>query len=248
MDLPPHGTTHPVGTGSGWILAFLDPYLADLAQGPSLLLIGMMMVAGVLGTAGCPFTIPTMLGIAGTAGTTGDASSSAKKRGLRLAVSFSGGMWLGMIVLGTMAGSAASLSNGPVRRIWSLVMVGLAVFLGIRILRGRSSGVPFLPDGLDRASAPGAFLVGLFYSAGPPLISLVFVIGLGFGHMTPAFGALLGFSFGLGRSIPFVFAGMAADSLAQAGCRMNRKHWVRYAGASLMFLVAGYYLYLLNRS
>lgn len=167
MDLPPHGTTHPVGTGSGWILAFLDPYLADLTQGPSLLLIGMMMVAGVLGTAGCPFTIPTMLGIAGTAGA-GDASSSAKKRGLRLAVSFSGGMWLGMIVLGTMAGSAASLSNGPVRRIWSLVMVGLAVFLGIRILRGRSSGVPFWRMDLTGQARPGPSLSDCSIARGPP--------------------------------------------------------------------------------
>lgn len=243
MDHPLQGTVHHAGTGSGWILSLLNPYLANLHHGPSLLLIGLMVVAGVLGTAGCPFTMPTMLGIAGTAGAE-DASSPGARKGLGLGVSFSGGMWLGMILLGTMAGSAAVLIEGPVRRIWSLVMVILALFLGIWILRSRSSGVLFLPTRLFQTSVSGAFFVGLFYSTGAPLVSLLFVFGLGFGHMTPGFGALLGFSFGLGRSVPFLLAGIASDSIAQAGCRMNGNRWVRYAGASFMFLVAGYYLYL----
>jgi cytochrome c-type biogenesis protein len=62
--------------------------------------------------------------------------------------------------------------------------------------------------------------------------------------MTPAFGAFLGFSFGLGRSLPFLFAALAVSPFSRASCRMGKNRWMRYAGASVLFLVAGYYLYL----
>lgn len=230
-------------TGSGssaWIQSFLDPYMRQLHHSPGLLLVGLMVVAGLLGTAGCPFTIPTLLGIAGVAG---EASAVEKRKGLLLGVFFSGGMWLGMIVLGAMAGKASTFLGGPVRGLWSLVMVGLAVFLGIWILRDRPSGLGTLSGRLVRRGLSGAFLVGLLYSLGPPLVSLLFIFSLGFVPMTPAFGALLGLSFGLGRSLPFLFAGMIVSPFSTS-CRMGQNRWMRYTGASLLFLVAAYYLYL----
>lgn len=231
----------PDGTGSAWIRSFLDPYMTQLHHSPGLLLIGLMVVAGLLGTAGCPFTIPTLLGVAGVAG---EASADERRKGILLGVSFSGGMWLGMIVLGGMAGKASAFLAGPVRGLWGLLMVGLAVFLGIWILRDRPSGLGTLSGQLVRKGLPGAFFVGLLYSLGPPLVSLLFIFGLGFAPMTPAFGAFLGFSFGLGRSLPFLFTALAVSPLSRASCRMGENRWMRYAGASALFLVAAYYLYL----
>jgi len=232
---------HKAGAGSAWLLSFLKPWLAALDHGPSLFLVGLMIVAGVIGTAGCPFTIPTVLGVAGAAGT--EDAASGKRRGLWLGSAFSGGMWLGMIFLGAVSGSVALMVNGEMRRIWSLTMVGLALFVGLRILRKRSPGPSVFRSGTPR-TLPWAFLVGFLYSLGAPLISLMVLFGLGLPHMTPAYGALMGFSFGLGRSAPFILAGIASDRIAEAGCRINGVGWVRYAGASLMLFVAAYYLWL----
>ena len=231
------------GTGSTWIRSFLDPYTAHLHQDPILFLIGLMIVAGLLGTAGCPFTIPTLLGITAV---TGESSAQEKRKGFLLGASFSGGMWLGMIGLGALAGKASAFLSGPIRGLWGLVMVALAVFLGFWILRGGSgiAGIGAISGHLARKGISGAFFVGLLYSLGPPLVSLLFLFGLGFVPMTPGFGALLGFSFGLGRSLPFLFAAMAANSLTGSSCRLGQNRWMRYAGASILFLVAGYYLYL----
>lgn len=234
-------TLHKAGTGSVWLLSFLKPWHVMLDRGPGFLLIALMIAAGAIGTAGCPFTIPTMLGIAGTAGA--EAAASGKRRGLWLGAAFSGGMWLGMIFLGAVAGSVALMVGGEMRRIWSLSMVALALFVGLWILKKRSPGPSVFRFGTPR-TLPWAFLVGLLYSLGAPLISLMVLFGLGLSHMTPTYGALLGFSFGLGRSAPFVLEGVASDRISEAGCRINGVCWVRYAGASLMFLVAAYYLWL----
>jgi cytochrome c-type biogenesis protein len=231
----------PEGAGSSWLLSFLNSWLVILDHGPSLLLVGLMIVAGAIGTAGCPFTIPTMLGIAGTAGA--EDAASGKRRGLWLGASFSGGMWLGMILLGAVAGSVSLMVGGEMRRMWSLAMVGLALFLGVWILRRESPG-PTVFKSRTPATLPWAFFVGLIYSLGAPLISLMVLFGLGMPHMTPAYGALLGFSFGLGRSAPFILAGVASDRVLAAGCRINGISWVRYTSATLMFIVAGYYLWL----
>ena len=244
------GLVSRTGTGSVWIRSLLDPYLYQLHHGSVFFLMALLVVAGFLGTAGCPFTIPTMLGIAGVAGAE-DADASAKKRGLLLGAGFGTGMWLGMILLGALAGRELALISGPARGIWSLAMAALALFLGFLILGRQGSGFPVLSQGNPLRTAlsrlpvlPAAFLVGLFYSAGAPLVSLLFVAGLGIAKMTPEFGALLGLAFGLGRSLPFLLAGVAADALAGAGCRIGGNRWLRVTGGSLMFLVSGYYLWL----
>ena len=242
------GLVSRTGTGSVWIRSLLDPYLDQLHHGSVFFLMALLVVAGFLGTAGCPFTIPTMLGIAGVAGAE-DADASAKKRGLLLGAGFGTGMWLGMILLGALAGSASVLVAGPVRGGWSLAMAALALFMGFVILGRRGNGFPAFSPGFPFRSAlsrlpeiPAAFVVGLFYSAGAPLVSLLFVAGLGIAKMTPEFGALLGLAFGLGRSLPFLLAGVASDAVA--GCRIGENRWLRVTGGSLMFLVAGYYLWL----
>ena len=245
------GAGASINAGSAWIRSLLAPYLPALHQGPGLLLIVLMVAAGLLGTAGCPFTLPTLLGLAGAAGNE-EFSPDGRKRGRMLGVLFSGGMWAGMILLGALAGQVSGLLQGPVRGLWSLAMAGLAFFLGVWILRGRSPAPalfpatpgPFRLSGRIRPGTFGAFLAGLLYSAGPPLVSLLFVFGLGFAPATPGYGALLGFSFGLGRSLPFLLSGWAADPLSRAGCRIGGRRWVRYAGASILFFAGGYYLWL----
>ncbi len=250
MENTLQGSVSHAGTGSTWIRSLIDPSLSHLHHGPGILLVALLVAAGVLGTVGCPFTIPTLLGIAGLAGA-GDADASAKKKGRVLGVSFAAGMWLGMILLGALAGRELALISGPARGIWSLAMAALALFLGFLILGRRGSGFPVLSQGNPLRTAlsripviPAAFLVGLFYSAGAPLVSLLFVAGLGIAKMTPEFGALLGLAFGLGRSLPFLLAGVASDALAGAGCRIGGNRWLRVTGGSLMFLVSGYYLWL----
>ena len=251
MDHSHWSAGSPLQTGSEWMRSLLVPHLPTLHQGPGLLLLALMAAAGFLGTAGCPFTLPTMMGVVGAAGT-GESSPDARKKGLILGALFSGGMLSGMILLGALAGRASGLLQGPVRGLWSLAMVGLAVFLGLWILRGRRSSPPLLPArpgpfrffGRIRPGTSGAFLAGVLYSAGPPLVSLLFVFGLGFAPATAGLGALLGFSFGLGRSLPFLLAGWAADPLSRAGCRIGGRRWHRYAGASILFFAGGYYLWL----
>ncbi len=252
MDHGNLGGGAAINAGSAWIRSLLAPYLPALHQGPGLLLIVLMVAAGLLGTAGCPFTLPTFLGVAGASGNEA-LSPDSRKRGLWLGALFSGGMWIGMILLGALAGRASGLLQGPVRGLWSLVLVGASFFLGIRILRDRSSAPPlfplleaqtWFPARLLRPGNAGAFLAGLLYSAGPPLVSLLFVFGLGFAPETPGYGALLGFSFGLGRSLPFLFSGWLAAPLSRAGCRIGGRRWVRFAGASILFFAGGYSLWL----
>ena len=246
MDHAIQSAGSPLQTGSAWMGSLLASHLPALHQGPGLLLLALMAVAGFLGTAGCLFTLPTMMRVVG------ESSPDARKKGLILGALFSGGMLSGMILLGSLAGRASGLLQGPVRGLWTLVMVGLALFLGIWILRGGSPAPSLFParpgsfrfSGRIRPGMSGAFFAGLLYSAGPPLVSLLFVFGLGFAPSTPAFGALLGFSFGLGRSLPFLLTGWAADPLSRAGCRIGGRRWLRFAGASILFFVGGYYLWL----
>ena len=136
MDHSFQSAGSPLQTGSAWMGSLLAPHLPALHQGSGLLLLALMAAAGFLGTAGCPFTLPTMMGVVGAAGT-GESSPDARKKGLILGALFSGGMLSGMILLGSLAGRASGLLQGPVRGLWTLVMVGLALFLGILDPSGR---------------------------------------------------------------------------------------------------------------
>ena len=132
---------------------FLKTYAEVLLHG-SWLVVGIALVAGLLSSAICPFTLPVGLGIVGVVGT---AESRICGTGFPIAMAFFAGLVLSLTALGALAGVLGFVATQAIGQWWMLIMAALAFVAALAVLAGPSVTLPACRAFL--ASHPQAELV-----------------------------------------------------------------------------------------
>ena len=101
---------------------FLKTYAEVLLHG-SWLVVGIALVAGLLSSAICPFTVPVGLGVVGVVGT---AESRSRGSGFPIAMAFFAGLVLSLTALGALAGVLGFVATQAIGQWWMLIMAALA--------------------------------------------------------------------------------------------------------------------------
>ncbi len=213
---------------------------ADLLFRGSGLVLGVALVAGLLSSAICPFTLPVGLGVAGVVGT---AESRVRGSGFPIAMDFFAGLVLSLTALGAVAGLLGLVATQAVGQWWMLIMAGLAFFAALVVLSGPSLRLPDV-TALRRPGVLGAFLYGLVFSLGTPAVSLLLVLTVAAAEHRPAYGALLALGYGVGRGLPFLLLGLCSGVATRLRCRPSWARAIRVTTGSLLLVITGYYLWI----
>ncbi|GJL52972.1 MAG: hypothetical protein NPIRA02_01040 [Nitrospirales bacterium] len=218
---------------------FLTSY-ADMLLHGSWLVIGIALVAGLLSSAICPFTLPVGLGVAGVVGT---AESRIRGRGLPIAMAFFAGLVLSLTALGTVAGLLGLIATQAVGQWWMLIMAALAFVAALMVLVGPSLTLPELTV-LRQPGLLGAFVYGLVFSLGTPAVSLLLVLTIAAAEHRPAYGALLALGYGLGRGLPFLLLGLCSGAAMRWRCQPSWSRAIRVTTSGLLLVLTGYYVWI----
>jgi cytochrome c-type biogenesis protein len=221
---------------------FLRTYAETLLHG-SWLVVGIALVAGLLSSAICPFTLPVGLGVAGVVGT---AESRTRGSGFLIAMAFFTGLVLTLTALGALAGLLGLVATQAVGHWWMLVMAALALLAALAVLAGPSLRLPTV-TALRRPGLLGAFVYGLVFSLGTPAVSLLLVLTVAAAEHRPAYGALLALGYGLGRGLPFLLLGLFSGAAMRLRCRPSWSRAIRVTTGSLLLMITGYYLWIFLR-
>ena len=232
-------SSHPM-MGAKTLGPFLEPYRHLLLAGPGFVSFGLAFAGGLLACTFCPFTIPTVLGLASIEGT--GPADLPKKKGV-MSAAFSIGMVGSLSILGLGAGQWGQWAQG-ISPFWSLALMVLAVGGAFWLLshpRAPSSTMiyPTKVPGIG-----GALLGGIVFSFGTPLVGLLFLLMLAAATQKPFYALLLGLGFGLGRVLPFWIAGTLSGVYLPRVCPSTWIPRLRIAGAAVLLIVAGIYLWL----
>lgn len=222
---------------------FLKTFTGALAQG-SWFVTGIALVAGLLSSAVCPFTVPVGLGVAGVAGS---SEVQARGTGVLIATAFFGGLVLSLTWLGAGAGLLGLVATDAFGRYWMGVMAGLTLLVAL-LLIWKPVQVESRLLALRRPGIPGAFFYGLAFSLGTPALSLVLLLSLAAAQQQPAYGAALAFAFGLGRGLPFLLLGILGRSLTRLACDSTSSRQAKWTAVMLLLVLAGYYLWFLHKT
>lgn len=221
---------------------FLKNYAGVLLHG-SWLVVGIALVAGLLSSAICPFTLPVGLGVAGVVGT---AESRIRGSGFPIATAFFAGLVLSLTALGALAGVLGLVATQAVGQWWMLIMAALAFVAALAVLSRPSL---WLPDvtALRRPGLLGTFVYGLVFSLGTPAVSLLLVLTVAAAEHRPAYGALLALGYGVGRGLPFLVLGLFSGAAMRLRCQPSWSRAIQVTTGSLLLLITGYYLWIFVR-
>ncbi len=227
----------------GYLIADTSAYslVAFLVAGLAGLIIGLS-----------PSTLPMVPVIVGyvVGGDRKERVRKGKLRGLILASSFVLGMATVDAAIGALFGILGYyvvMTITGYLGITNLLIAGLLIFLGLALLR-----VIRLPLTLTRPvfrrteSVPGAFLLGIPFglSVCPACSPLVLpILGAAAASGKPLIAAALMFTFGLGRGVVVVAAGVAAGALDMAGGTARWIPAVEKGGGVLLVLSGLFFLY-----
>jgi cytochrome c-type biogenesis protein len=214
---------------------FLQPLSAGLAHSPVAAL-GITFVGGILASAVCPCTLPMGIGVAGLAGA---SQARARHGGLQVSTAFFAGIVLSLTALGGLAGRLGALATESFGRDWALGMAVLSL-----IAAGLAWWWPRLP--VDRLTAwrrpgvIGSFVYGIVFSLGTSVAPFLLLLTIAAAVGTPEQAIVLAFIFGLGRGLPFLFAGIVG-SAATGLTRMGLAGRVVQIVSSLALLIVSIY-------
>ncbi len=221
---------------------FLKTYAEVLLHG-SWLVVGIALVAGLLSSAICPFTLPVGLGIVGVVGT---AESRICGTGFPIAMAFFAGLVLSLTALGALAGVLGFVATQAIGQWWMLIMAALAFVAALAVLAGPSVRLHDVTV-LRRPGLLGAFVYGLVFSLGTPAVSLLLVLTVAAAEHQPAYGALLALGYGVGRGLPFLLLGLFSGVAMRLRCQPSWSRAVQVTTGSLLLVITGYYLWIFLR-
>jgi len=221
---------------------FLQTY-ADVLLHGSWLVVGIAVVAGLLSSAICPFTLPVGLGVAGVVGT---SESRVRGSGFPIATAFFAGLVLSLTVLGALAGVLGLVATQAVGQWWILIMAALAFVTALMVLAGPFLRLPDLTV-LRRPGLLSAFGYGLVFSLGTPAVSLLLVLTVAAAEHRPAYGALLALGYGVGRGLPFLLLGLFSGAATRLRCQPSWSRAIQVTTGSLLLVITGYYLWIFLR-
>jgi cytochrome c-type biogenesis protein len=173
-----------------------------------------------------------------------------RHRGLWLALAFV----LGIVTVDTALGALFGLAGFGIMRVIApmlapayAVLAALLAFIGLALLRAIRVRVPALtPSPRVPSTFIGAYLLGLPFglSSCPACTPILLpVLGAAAFSADPVLGAVLMFSFGVGRGVPVVIAGEVAGTLKRLLKSWILVEWVERIGGVLFLVAAAYFAY-----
>lgn len=217
--------------------AFLREFGSGLSGGISLLGLGVVFVAGIVASAVCPCTLPVGLGMASAAGA---SEAEAKKSGLKIATAFFTGIVINLTLLGVLASRLGALATERFGRYWALGMAALALAAAVVAFWGPHFKVSKLA-GWRRPGLTGAFGYGFIFSLGTSVAPLLLLLTVTAAKGNPLQGLLLAFTFGLGRGLPFLLAGVLASAITGFTRLGAWRRPIQVISGCALLLVSGYY-------
>lgn len=217
--------------------AFLRQFGPGLDSGISLIGLGVVFLAGIVASAVCPCTLPVGLGMAGAAGA---SEVEAKRSGVKIAVAFFVGIVVNLTVLGTLAGRLGALATERFGQYWTLGMAVVSLVAAIAAFWGPRFKVSQLA-GWRRPGLTGAFGYGFIFSLGTSVAPLLLLLTVSAAKGSPIEGLLLAFTFGLGRGLPFLLAGVVASAIIGFTRLSAWRRTIQIVSGCALILVSGYY-------
>ena len=216
----------------------LEEFLRQVGVGHGVLVVlGISFVAGIVAGAVCPCTLPVGLGMASVAGA---SEANVRREGLKIAASFFAGIVINLTLLGTLAGRLGALATESFGRYWALAMAVVSLLAALVAFRGLRLTVDRLGS-LRRPGLAGAFGYGFVFSLGTSVAPLLLLLTVSAAQGRAAYGFLLAFTFGLGRGLPFLLAGLIASALARFTQLARWRRAVEVASGCALLVVSAYY-------
>lgn len=187
----------------------LRQFGSGLDQGSSLLGLGVTFLAGIVASAVCPCTLPVGLGMASAAGA---SEAQSRRSGWKIAAAFFAGIVINLTLLGVLAGRLGALATESFGRYWALAMAIFSLVAAAFAFWGPRFKVSQL-EGWRRPGLTGAFGYGFIFSLGTSVAPLLLLLTVSAAKGNPAQGLLLAFTFGLGRGLPFLVAGVVGSAI-----------------------------------
>lgn len=188
---------------------FLRQFGSGLDQGFSLLGLGVTFLAGIVASAVCPCTLPVGLGMASAAGA---SEAQSRRSGWKIAAAFFAGIVMNLTLLGVLAGRLGALATESFGRYWALAMAIFSLVAAAFAFWGPRFKVSQL-EGWRRPGLTGAFGYGFIFSLGTSVAPLLLLLTVSAAKGSPPQGLLLAFTFGLGRGLPFLVAGVVGSAI-----------------------------------
>jgi cytochrome c-type biogenesis protein len=215
---------------------FLHRFASQLANS-SLLTLGIAFVAGIVSSGVCPCTLPVGIGMAGLVGS---SESQSPRKGFSIAVSFFVGIVAVLVVLGALAGRFGAVLSDVFGRYWALAMAFVSLVAAIVAFLGPHLKIQQL-TALRRPGIAGAFGYGFVFSLGTSAAPLLLLLTLAAAVGKPDWALALGFSFGLGRGLPFLLVGLFAGAVMRlARLGLWRRVIEVTSGCALLFVTIYY--------
>lgn len=217
--------------------AFLREYSLGLDGGLSFLGLAVVFLAGIVASAVCPCTLPVGLGMASAAGA---SEAEARRSGLGVAFAFFIGIVINLTLLGALAGQLGAMVTEGFGRYWTLGMALLSLvaagfaFWGPRLKVSRLAG-------WRRPGLAGALGYGFIFSLGTSVAPLLLLLTVSAAKGSSVHGLVLAFTFGLGRGLPFLLAGLAASAIASFTPLGAWQRTIRIVSGCALLLVSGHY-------
>lgn len=215
---------------------FLGQFGGGLSHGgPAALWVAFL--AGIMASAVCPCTLPVGLSAAGMAGV---SETRSRWDGLRVAASFFLGIVLNLTLLGTLAGRLGGLVTESFGRYWALSMAILSLAAAVVAFRAPRLSIDQL-TAWRRPGLAGAFGYGFVFSLGTSVAPLLLLLTVAASQGRSGTGLLLAFTFGLGRGLPFLLAGVAGSVLTGFIGLAAWRRPIGMASGVLLLFVSAYY-------
>lgn len=216
---------------------FLRQFGAGLDQGVSLLGLGVTFVAGIVASAVCPCTLPVGLGMASAAGA---SEAESRRGGLKTAAAFFAGIVINLTFLGVLAGRLGALATESFGRYWALGVAILSLVAAVLAFWGPRLKVSQLA-GWRRPGLTGAFGYGFIFSLGTSVAPLLLLLTVSAAQASPIQGLFLAFTFGLGRGLPFLAAGVAGSAITGFTRLGSWRRTIQFVSGCTLLFVSAYY-------
>lgn len=216
----------------------LEEFLRQVGSGHGFLVaLGISFLGGTVAGAVCPCTLPVGLGVASVAGA---SEVHARREGLRIAGAFFAGIVINLTLLGTITGRLGALATESFGRYWALGMAVLSLVAAVVAFRGTRLTVSQL-EALRRPGLAGAFGYGFVFSLGTSVAPLLLLLTVSAANGQPRYGFLLAFTFGLGRGLPFLLAGLIASAVTRFTQLGRWRRAVEVVSGCALLVVSAYY-------
>lgn len=217
---------------------FLRQFGSGLDNGISLVGLGVTFLAGIVASAICPCTLPVGLGMASAAGA---SEAESRRSGLKIASAFFAGIVINLTLLGVLAGRLGALVTESFGRYWALGMAIISLVAAGFAFWGPRFKVSQL-EGWRRPGLSGAFGYGFIFSLGTSVAPLLLLLTVSAAKGSPLEGLLLAFTFGLGRGLPFLLAGIIASAITGFTRLSAWRRTIQVVSGCALLLVSGYYV------